>query len=292
MKSAGTANGRVAMGGAFAAADARRAVLDDEAYALFRDFIYREAGIDLGDRKQPLVQARLRSRVDAVAGGDFQRYYQLITTQAAPEERQLAIDRLTTNETHFFREPAHFRWFGAQAQKRARQAKGRKLRIWSAAASTGEEAYSIAMICSDRLGDGERFEILATDVNRRVLDGARRGVYPLEKSREIPAYYLRRYCLRGVRSMSNRFRIDPSIRQAIHFEHANLLEAGGGSPDFDFIFLRNVLIYFDRDTKRKVVANLSDHLLPEAYLITGHSESLHDLAGDLRRVQPSIYQRQ
>ncbi|MEQ9364210.1 MAG: protein-glutamate O-methyltransferase CheR [Leptospirales bacterium] len=266
-----------------------RVALSDEVYGLFRQFIYREVGINLGDRKQPLVQSRLRRRVEVVAGGDFHEYYRLIA-RAKSAERQWAIDRLTTNETHFFREPAHFHWFGAQA--RERESSRPKLRVWSAAASTGEEAYSLAMVCMDRLGDAGRFEILATDVSTAVLDAARRGVYPLEKSAEIPEYYRRRYCLRGVRSMAACFRIDPSLQSAIRFEHGNLLESRVGGADFEYIFLRNVLIYFDHETKKKVIKNLSGRLQPGGYLITGHSESLHELSRGFRRVQPSIYQRE
>ncbi|MCR9142914.1 MAG: protein-glutamate O-methyltransferase CheR [bacterium] len=273
---------------AFAAARPATVDLSAEVYELIRDFIYRETGIHLGDRKQSLVLSRLRRRVDLVTHGDFREYYRLIASGPSPE-RQFAIDRLTTNETHFFREPAHYRWFGAELQARA-STRG-KVRIWSAASSTGEEAYSLAMVCMDRLGGAARFEIYASDVSQGVVETARRGVYPLEQAQEIPDYYRRRYCLRGVRSMAAYFRMDPTILSAVRFERGNLLDCADVPGAFDYIFLRNVMIYFDRQTKEKVVANLSERLLPGACLITGHSESLQGISTGLERVQPSIYRR-
>lgn len=265
------------------------AALNAEVYALYRAFIHREAGINLGDRKQPLVHARLRGRVDAVAGGDFREYYRLITSGSG-DERQIAIDRLTTNETHFFREPAHYRWLGRQIL--SKPPKGRKLRIWSAASSTGEEAYCMAMVCADRLGDAGNFEVFGTDVNATVVATARQGIYPIEKAKEIPDYYLRRYCLRGVRSMASYFTISESIRSKIQFERGNLLEGHLTTGVFDCVFLRNVMIYFDHETKKRIVSNLARHLAPGSYLITGHSESLHGISEGFRRTQPSIYIRE
>ena len=264
------------------------AVLHDQEFAQFRDLIYRIAGISMSQAKKQLVSSRLAKRVRHHNLANYGDYFRLITSPHGKAELQVAVDSLTTNETHFFREPKHFDFLRRQVIP-ARRA-GRGMRIWSAACSSGEEPYSIAMML-DELLEKEPWEVVASDISSQILEKARNGLYSAERIPEIPKPYLSRYCLKGVGEHHGTMLIEPSLRDRVRFMPHNLLETPSGMGEFDVIFLRNVMIYFDQETKRQVVSRLLPLLRPGGYFLIGHSESLNGVTEDVRLVVPAVYRK-
>lgn len=203
-------------------------------------------------------------------------------------ERQIAVDLLTTNETYFFREPKHFSFLEKEILPKWKR--GKPLRLWSAASSTGEEAYSIAMLLDDMLGN-KPWEIFGSDISSRVLQKARQGHYVQNRIDGIPQEFLRKYCLKGTGEHEGTLLIDKQIRQRVTFEPVNLKGPLGDVGMFDIIFLRNVLIYFDLETKRKIIKQLTEKLHPRGYLFIGHSESLKGIHDGLETVIPTVYRK-
>lgn len=262
-------------------------VLDEPTFQKVREFLLRSAGITLGAEKRSLVVGRLSKRLNPSGCDDFRSYVALVTGGHDPDETQRAIDLLTTNETHFFREPTHFdalREFVAQ-----RPASAEPLRVWSAACSSGEEPYTIAMVLADVLGIDAPWEVLASDLSTRILDHARTASYGPDRIAEIPNEYLKRYCLKGIGSQAGRLMIDKPLRQHVSFRQINLNQPLPDIGKFDVIFLRNVMIYFNPDTKRQVVARISECLASDGWFIVGHSESLQGYHDGLRSQRPTIY---
>lgn len=263
-------------------------VITDQEFALFRRLIYKIAGISLADSKKILVTGRLQRRLRHYGLDNFSQYYRLISSGQHPQELQVMVDLLTTNETYFFREPKHFDFLRDRILPARR---GGPFRVWSAASSTGEEAYTIAMVLAEHLRDGN-WDVFGSDISTQVLAKASAAHYPLERHEGIPPAFLSKYCLKGVRSQAGTFLINQQLRSRVRFAQVNLTNPI--SPeigDFDVIFLRNVMIYFDNDTKRKVVANLSPRLRTGGYFIVGHSETLNGITGELSAVQPTIYRK-
>jgi chemotaxis protein methyltransferase CheR len=272
--------------------------LTDKEFAAFQRLIHTEVGIFLSDVKRPLLVGRLTKRLRELGLGSFSAYFAVVKDDAA--ERQRMIDAISTNETHFFREPKHFDFltgtvFPALAARRTGKGE-RRIRIWSAACSTGEEPYTLAMVLLEHFApaDGWEIEVLASDISTRVLARARDGLWPLAKSGEIPQAYLKRFMLKGVGDYEGKMKAGPEIRRVVSFFPNNLLaETYAVKGTFDAIFCRNVLIYFDTPTKLKVIEKLLAHLDPEGYLFLGHAESLVSLGGGLTRelhsVAPAIY---
>jgi chemotaxis protein methyltransferase CheR len=200
------------------------------------------------------------------------------------------VDLLTTNETYFFREPQHFEFLKTIVPTAVKQ--GQVYRVWSAAASIGAEAYTIAMILADKLGVDGPWEILGTDISNSVLAQARRGHYRMAEAEKIPREYLKKYCLKGKGTQDGTFIIDSRLRQHVNFEQLNLnVENMKKIGEFDVIFLRNVLIYFDIPTKQRVVANLIPCMKNGGYFIVGHAESLNGVTDALKSVVPTVYKR-
>ena len=163
-------------------------------------------------------------------------------------------------------------------------------RVWSAASSSGEEAYTLAMVLAEH-SPVANWEIVGTDISTRVLERAGKGLYPMERTTHIPQAYLKKYCLRGTGSQEGNFLIGKELRSRVKFHHANLKNELGQLGSFDVIFLRNVLIYFDLDTKAQVVANVLRRLPAGGYLMVGHSESLNGISSQLTLIKPSVYQK-
>jgi chemotaxis protein methyltransferase CheR len=260
----------------------------------FQALIYRESGISLSDAKAGLLTGRLSKRLRALGLNTFSEYYGRVT--ADDEERRVMLDAITTNETHFFREPDHFQFLeqsvlpvwraSAESGKRART-----IRAWSAGCSTGQEAYSLAMLLVDWFpaSHGWSVEILATDLSRRVLAIGEEGVWNKDKAHEIPPRYLRAYALKGLGENQGKFKAAPAIR-VIRFLRLNLNDAA--YPDigkFDLIFCRNVLIYFDAESRARTTNRLLQHLDPEGYFFVGHAESMNSTCPGLRRVMATVY---
>lgn len=260
-------------------------VLSDKEFDEVQRFIFEAAGIHLSPAKKALVCGRLARRLQVHKLARYTDYVTMLRDKQHGAEAQIAVDLLTTNETYFFREPKHFELL----RQLAGAAHGSQpFRAWSAACSTGEEPYSIAMVLADCLPN-RAFEVIATDISSRVLDRGRIGHYPEQRTQHIPPAYLRRFCLRGTDEHAGTLLIERSLRQHVHFQQANLNEALPALGMFDVIFLRNVMIYFNQETKRQVVARVTALLKPEGRFCIGHSENLHGVAPGLNALAPSIY---
>lgn len=252
----------------------------------FQKLIFDIAGISLADAKQQLLVGRLSKRLKHFGFARFLDYFKFVTDKTNTGELQTMVDLLTTNETYFFRESKHFEFL----RSRASQARGGTFRVWSAASSTGEEAYSIAMVLADAIPSGN-WEVVGTDISTRVVAKAQTGHYPLDRIDGIPTHLLKKYCLKGLNEHAGTLLIARELRDRVRFLHSNLMSPRKDLGAFDMIFLRNVMIYFDNDTKRKVVSNLLPSLKADGHFLVGHSESLNGIADDLQALQPTVYRR-
>jgi chemotaxis protein methyltransferase CheR len=260
-------------------------------FASFQRFIFDIAGITMSDSKKALVSGRLAKRLQHHGLASYDAYFRLLESGRHPDEIQLAVDLLTTNETYFFREARHFDLLRKEAEGARAGRRGAPFRVWSAACSSGEEPYSIAMVLADVLGDAP-WEVVASDISTRVLQRARCAHYPLARASHVPHDYLRRFCLKGIREQQGTLLVERALRQRVRFRQVNLntdLPADLGA--YDMVFLRNVMIYFNGDTKRQVVARVAAQLKPGGHFIIGHSESLHEINDVLRPVVPSVYRK-
>ncbi len=267
----------------------------DRDFAGFQALIHEEAGIWLSQAKKALLVGRLARRLRELSISSFAEYLEHVRADEA--ERVRMLDCITTNETHFFREPRHFelleqrifpRW-QAEAGEGRRQ---RRVRVWSAGCSTGEEPYSLAMSLLRAFPPqaGWELEILATDLSTRVLDRARAGIFSLERSAQIPEALLRTFMLEGTGSQEGLMKAGPEIRALVRFARLNLNDAEYPAlGHFDLVFCRNVLIYFDPPGKERVVGRLLGNLAPAGYLFLGHAESLSGMAHPVRSVIPTVY---
>lgn len=263
------------------------APISDHAFERFRRFIYETAGINLAPHKRQLVSSRLQKRLRHFGLRSYDDYLELVTQPDQIAERQHLIDLLTTNETYFYREPAHFEFLLREIVPRWH---GRPLRAWSAACSSGEEAYTLAMTLAEACGNGN-WQVLGSDISSRMVAAARRGVYPLDRARALPNEWLRKYCLKGVRQQAGNLAIAPEIKARVRFEERNLKQPRTDGAVFDVIFLRNVLIYFDHATKQQVIDSVLKSLTPGGYFFISHVETLHAVDTDLQVVRPSIFRR-
>ena len=266
---------------------ANRGISDAE-FRLFQQLFMRIIGLHLSDQKKMLVSGRLSKRVHALGLPGFREYHELINQPGQADELQQAIDLITTNETFFFREKKHFELL-SQTILPARKP-GQPFRVWSAASSTGEEPYSIAMVLHDAMGDNN-WELIATDISERVLCSARRGLYKTDRISGIPAEFLKRYCLRGTGQYDGMLLVDKALRQRVEFRQVNLMAIPADLRQFDVIFLRNVIIYFDGPTKQRVVNEVASRLRPGGWLFLGHSESLAGMSVGVQQISPSVYRR-
>ena len=259
-------------------------------FARFQRFIFDIAGITMSGSKKALVSGRLAKRLQHHGLDSYDAYFRLLSSGRHPEETQLAVDLLTTNETYFFREARHFELLRKAAQDAGERRQG-AFRAWSAACSSGEEPYSIAMVLADVLGEAP-WEVMASDISTRVLQRARVGHYPMERAAHVPPDYLRRFCLKGIREQQGTLLVERALRRQVNFRQVNLnVDLPSDLGTYDVIFLRNVMIYFNGDTKRQVVARVAGRLKPGGYLFIGHSESLHEINDSLVSVMPSVYRK-
>lgn len=254
----------------------------------FQRFIFEAAGITLSNSKQALVSGRLAKRLTHHGLETFGDYFKLLASGQFPQEVQMAVDQLTTNETYFFRETKHFDFLRQQALLASSRAHA--FRVWSAASSSGEEAYSIAMVLADCM-QTTPWDVVGTDISSKVLQQASRGLYPIQRGRQIPPAYLRKYCLRGNSEYAGQLLVDRSLRSHVVFRQANLNATLPELGQFDVVFLRNVMIYFNEQTKREVAARVVSTIKPGGYLFIGHSESLNDINQTVQAVAPSIYRK-
>lgn len=264
-----------------------KSIQDDE-FSVFQDMIYEQVGISMSEKKKSLVEGRLAKRLRHHGFSEFSEYIKLVKSGDAVE-RQMVIDMLTTNETSFFREQRHFDFISEQIMPNTRQ--GQPFRVWSGASSSGEEAYSLAMLLSDQCRT-DQWEITGTDISQRILAKARAALYPMSATEKIPNDYLNRFCLKGIREQEGMLLIDKKLTRKVNFRSLNLNgEWPRNMEMFDLILLRNVMIYFDQETKRTLVNRILRQLRPGGYFMIGHSETLNGVSSSVKMIKPSIYQK-
>jgi chemotaxis protein methyltransferase CheR len=268
-----------------------------EEFSVFRELIHREAGIALSDAKKQLVCSRLGKRLRHLKLESFSQYYDYLTNNDPHgEERLQMINCLTTNKTDFFRENHHFEFLRDQlipeVRERALRGGAKRLRIWSAACSSGEEPYSIAMTVREALAGnpGWDVKILASDIDTAMLGAAEQGIYKQDKVSDVPEELLRRYFLKGKGEWDGQFKVKRELSEMITFRRINLIE----NPwpfrgPFDAVFCRNVVIYFGRATQQRLFEQISRVLSPDGYLFVGHSENLYWLSDLLVPLPGTIY---
>jgi len=272
--------------------------LTNRDFARIAALVSGEAGIKLPPAKQLMVEGRLRKRMRRLGFANLTQYCRfLFDEDGLASERVHLIDAVTTNKTDFFREPEHFvsleRTMLPELLGQRRPGTKSKLKLWSAASSNGAEAYTIAMVMADLAAKGDfQFAILGTDISTQMLAAAERAVYPVEMIAPVPPEKQQRYVLRGRNPRTHReVRIVPELRSRVRFQRLNLIdETYPVDRDVDVIFLRNVLIYFDRPTQEAVVRRLVGHLRPGGFLILGHSESMIGTNLRLSQRSPGIFQ--
>jgi len=269
-------------------------VLRDAEFNFIRHVVGENAGIKLGPNKRQLVQGRVARRMRELGLDSYEAYCNYVR-EAGPEELVGLINALTTNVTSFFRENHHFEALASYMLPEAlkRNALSRRLRIWSAGCSTGEEAYCIAMTAAEVMPLTPKWDlkILATDIDSNVIAEAQRGVYPLERVSTIPEQRLRRFFRRGTGAEAGNVRVRSEIARLVTFRPLNLMQEWPMRGPFDVIFCRNVMIYFDQPTRERLVERFSQMLAPGGYLCIGHSESIHGVSTPLKSVGKTIYKR-
>ena len=267
-------------------------------YQFLRDFVYQHSRINLGPDKQELVSARLGKRLRATGLATITDYCDLLRTPAGTEELGNLIDAISTNHTYFFREEGHFVALKdiilPDLLQRREKEKWSALRVWSAASSSGEEAYSIAMALEEYFSAKPITwprQIEATDISSRILAKAEAGIYAAETVSRMSPAMVKTYFQTGYGEQTGLYRIKPTIRSMVRFSRLNLLE---GQPPFNepfqIIFCRNVMIYFDRATQEELIKRLRSRLVPGGYLMVGHSESLTGINHGLKMIRPATYQ--
>lgn len=257
--------------------------ISDIEFQIVQKLLFKETGISLADTKMKMVQSRLDKRLRFHNITSYSSYLKIV--QISNAEKAEFINELTTNETYFFRESKHFEFLETIAKERM------SLKVWSAAASMGAEAYSIAMILDSCIKNNQ-WKVVGTDINTATLDIARKGIYPLSWSEKIAIKYQKKYCLRGSNKHKDKMLIDMGHEKDILFFEHNLLEENKALGLFDVIFLRNVLLYFTEETKLKVIQNVLNNLEIGGYLIISLTEHFDDKKiENIKYLHNAIYQK-
>lgn len=270
--------------------------LSDRSFTKLSEYIYSNYGIKMPESKRNMLQARLQKRLRANDLDSFEEYCELLfSAEHGRQELIHMIDVVSTNKTDFFREPNHFEFLKSVALgDLTRQPRG-PIKIWSAGCSSGEEPYTIAMVVNEFLGSGSRhdFSILGTDISTSILRKAVNAIYTEERVSGIPLELKKSYFLRSKDSGRQLVRVVPKMRDKVRFQRLNFMDPDYPSVpmDFDVVFCRNVLIYFDKQTQEKVINRLCKHLKPGGYFFLGHSESIMDMKVPLKQIKPTIYQK-
>jgi chemotaxis protein methyltransferase CheR len=269
----------------------------DSEFEFIRTLVYQRSRISLGADKRELVAARVGKRLRAAEVASFGAYCRLLQTAAGEAESVHLIDAISTNHTAFFREKDHFEFVHSRVVPemlaRARAERWGRLHAWSAACSSGEEPYSLAITLAEALEDtGWPWHIQATDISRRILGRAQAAVYSHAALEPLPAGRRRRHFQRGVGPESGNYRVKRDLRATVTFRPLHLLgEAMPFTEPFQLILCRNVMIYFDQSTQEELVNRLGQQLVPGGYLLVGHAESLTGIRHSLDMIKPAVYRR-
>lgn len=272
------------------------AELSAEAYRTLAGLIYQHSRIRLGPDKQPMLANRLRKRLQALGLTSYDDYCGILHSAQGQDEVERLVDVISTNHTRFFREPAHFMFLGVILPELVSQlaGKGDPLRVWSSAASSGEEPYTLAIVLSEyfREHPAVEWQIEASDISHRMLEHARQGIYPLDRGHALPGVLLRRYFQRGVGAREGTCRVKAGLREHVRFQRVNLFQAEYPvAREQHVIFCRNVMIYFDPPSRATLVEKLTRQLAPGGFLVIGHSESLLGIRHDLQSVRQSVFRK-
>lgn len=249
-------------------------------------------GLEARLNKESLFRVRTARHMRELGVSDPAAYLRLLEADQTGQKMQGLLDLMTTNHTAFWREPAHFEWLREQLAPAGKTGAGQQT-MWCAACSSGEEAYTLAMVARDAMGPAapERMRILATDVSMRMLKIAQTGVYARERIEPLPAAWREAYFEGVPNSSRGNFRVKPEIRRMVHFRWLNLAEPIPPIGPFPFIFCRNVMIYFSLETRVQIAHRLLHRLTPGGYLLVGHAEGLRGLEETAEYIRPAIYRR-
>lgn len=270
-------------------------VLGEREFRVISDLVYEHCGINLHEGKRELVRARLAKRLREGDFRTFSDYIRYVMEDPTGQEFALLIDALSTNLTKFFREEQHFEYLRSRWLPRLLEAKQSRhdcrLRGWSAGCSSGEEPYSIAITLLEAVVGRGRWDIklLATDVSTRVLEKAQQGLYERDRVEPIPPALRNKYLVRTKSDGAEWYEVGSSLRNVVLFRHLNLMQDWPVKGPIDFVFCRNVMIYFDKPTQNRLINRFYDLLAPGGILFTGHSESLTGIEHKFKYVQPTIY---
>jgi chemotaxis protein methyltransferase CheR len=267
--------------------------ISDNNFRRFSRLIHESCGINLHDGKKELVRARLGKRMREIGCNSFSKYFRIINDDSTGEELVKMMDAVSTNLTSFFREEKHFQFMKEKVFPSYENNTSESLRFWSAGCSSGEEPYSLAIWLRDNLSvnSSTDIKIIATDISTKVLSLAARGVYSAKTVQKIPKHQLRKYFQYGVNSQKDFYRIKQEIKDLVEFRRLNLMDPFKFGFRFDAIFCRNVMIYFNRESRETLIRGAADCLKDGGYLMVGHAESLTAIEHKLKYVQPSVYQK-
>ena len=273
----------------------REFLFSDRDFNTIRQLVSQHTGISLSEAKRDMVYSRLARRLRRLGLDNFKQYCQLLEDDSGDEELGHFTNAVTTNLTSFFREPHHFDYLGKQLLPQLLKANAaeRRLRIWSAGCSTGEEPYSIAITLQENLpGKGDwDIKILATDLDTNVLDTARRGVYAEERLKNVDRQRQRRWFRRGSGENAGLLKVKPELQQMITFKQLNLMREWPVKGPFDVIFCRNVVIYFDKPTQGVLMERYADVMADHGKLFLGHSETLYRVTERFKLQGQTIYEK-
>ena len=270
----------------------RGGMTDEQACKFIVDFVYEQSRIRLHDGKEALIRSRLGKRMRALGHESLAQYCEYLKNCNDPAEFTQVLDTLTTNFTSFLREEEHFKFLVNQALPTLLMPGQKQFSVWSAACSSGEEPYSLGFYLSEFYPPvaGWQWDITASDISTKVLDAAQRAIYAVERVKNLPGEWLRRYFQVGVGEWAKHYRVKKQVTERVRFRQLNLTQSYEHDRKFQVIFCRNVMIYFNRETQQELVQRMCRHLVPGGYLLIGHSESLHGLGLPLNCLRPSVYQ--
>jgi len=271
-------------------------MLSHENFRRLASYIEKNVGIKMPEQKILMMQARLSSRLNALNINSFDDYVDYVLSGSDNDEVLNMIDVMTTNLTHFFREPAHFDYLSEKVLPEFFSKKRMNIKIWSAGCSTGQEPYTLAIVFNEFLRNNKidkfTFSIMASDISTRVLAKAEKAVYPAESVDKLPLNIKKRYFLKSKNSKKPLVRIKPELRNCVSFKRINFIDADYDIREkFQIIFCRNVLIYFDKETQKKVLTSIISHLEVGGYLFLGHSETVMNMNLPIKTVSPTVFKK-